>query len=383
MLILTLMLATLLMVVMQMLTYRRFGLRSLHYTARFDTRRVSEGDRFHFVEIIWNTAFIPMPWVRVESAFDLSLRFHGDADRRIRLGTQYHQFHYSVFTLPARTKVTREHEVVAERRGVYHLDGAAMTTGDLFGLHTNTKHVASSGQLIVYPRIVDLRDLPVPVHRWLGELRIRRSTVDDPFLTSGVREYVQGDPMRLINWKATARTGDLMVHRRDYTADAQIVIYLNVEDSFHMWNKVSQPEVIERAIVYAASAANYAITNGARVGLVTNAAGLTGPRLPIASGASHLESILESLARLQLERQLDFTNLLEEDVRSRVTNQNLLVLTTYVDGEMEEMLLRLQQHGNTVTIVNPTQLVDGLEARAAATAGPEGGERTVKRERTV
>ncbi|QSO48286.1 DUF58 domain-containing protein [Alicyclobacillus mengziensis] len=80
----------------------------------------------------------------------------------------------------------------------------------MFGLHTASKQVPLSGELIVYPRILEFGELPAPLHRWLGELKIRHSVVTDPFLVSGVREYLPGDSIRLIHWKATAHTGDVI-----------------------------------------------------------------------------------------------------------------------------------------------------------------------------
>ena len=59
---------------------------------------------------------------------------------------------------------------------------------------------------------------------------MRRWIVDDPFMLAGVREYQYGDSMRDVNWKATAKTGNLQVNQRDFTADRRLMVYLNVED---------------------------------------------------------------------------------------------------------------------------------------------------------
>lgn len=349
--------ATFIVTMLEMLVYRWLGLRSLNYTARFDVERVTAGERIHFVEVVSNSSFIPLPWLRVESAFDLSLRFHGQSEKRIRLGSQFHQFHYSVFTLPARTKITRQHDVICERRGVYTLTSAAMTTGDLFGLYRGTKQIPLTGQLMVYPQMLALTELPVPVHRLLGDMLVRQFTVADPFSVSGVREYVPGDEIRLINWKATAHANQTMVHRRDFTADSQLLIYLNVEDSPNMWNKVSRPDLIEHGIVYAASVARYAIETGGKVGFVTNGSGDGVKQIAPLSGIAHLEILLESMARLQIERNVDFVWVLQEAISQQLQYRDILLLTTYVDDGIQNAIDDLERLNNVVRVVNLAEVV--------------------------
>ncbi|KPV45533.1 DUF58 domain-containing protein [Alicyclobacillus ferrooxydans] len=346
--------ATLLVILLQMLIYRWVSLRAVDYTAGFDARRASAGDTIHFSEQIRNQALIPIPWVRVESSFDLSLRFHGASDRQIKLGQQFHQFHYSVFSLARRTQITRRHDVVCSARGVFELDGAVMTTGDLFGLWRSTRHYPVKSEVIVYPRVEAYEDLPLPVSRSLGEMLVRRSFVDDPFMVSGVREYVPGDSLKLINWKATAHTGDVMVHRRDATADLQLMIYLNVEDMENMWNKVSHPEWIEQGIVIAASAAAFAVQHGMRVGFVTNAENAT--RTLMLTGDAHLEELLDRMARIRIEREIGFERLLEAEIRDQTKNTAMLILTAYVNEDLEAAFIALRRLGNFVHVVNLREL---------------------------
>lgn len=68
--------------------------------------------------------------------------------------------------------------------------------------------------MLIYPVLLNLDELPLPIHSWLGELPVKRWIVEDPFLTAGIREYSSGDSMGLVNWKATARTGVMQVHKK-------------------------------------------------------------------------------------------------------------------------------------------------------------------------
>ena len=136
---------------------------------------------------------------------------------------------------------------------VYTLDSAAITCGDLFGLQEISKTFQIDANLVVYPKILSMEDILLPSHSLQGDVVVRRWIVEDPFIISGVREYNYGDPLNRINWKATARTGQLQVRNNDFSAHPRILIYLNVDISEDMWEAVTDRERIEKGISYAAS----------------------------------------------------------------------------------------------------------------------------------
>src|SRR5699024_9228119 len=141
------------------------------------------------------------------------------------------QFHKSLFSLKPYKKITRWHDVTCLKRGDYRMETVTMTSGDPLGF--NPKHRVinvSNANILVYPNLVPLGDIPFPTHSWMGYITVRRWIVEDPFLTAGVREYTHGDSMNAINWKATARTGNLQVNKKDFTADPHLMIYLNFDD---------------------------------------------------------------------------------------------------------------------------------------------------------
>jgi uncharacterized protein (DUF58 family) len=85
-------------------------------------------------------------------------------------------------------------------------------------------------------------------------------------LTRGVREYVPGDPVRLLHWPATARAGTPMVRELDGPQRPRLVVVADL--------RTFDPE---RSAALAAGAAIDALAHGARVDLATAEA--SGPRL--------------------------------------------------------------------------------------------------------
>ena len=219
------------------------------------------------IEIIENRK-APVPWLRVESQFRSGLAFDNQLNLDISEG-QFNQNHKSFFSLLPWTKILRRHRITAKRRGLYKLGTVSMTTG----IWSEWSRLSEQDVVRRHYRVPDADGCVgygAPGQTWMGEMLVRRWILEDPFLISGVREYRDGDPLKDIQWKATARTGILQVHRRDTTADSRLLIYLNIEDHEQMWSKATRPEPIEYGIRLAAGITAHLLSQGMEIGMGTN-----------------------------------------------------------------------------------------------------------------
>lgn len=331
--------------------YRRRALKGIRYERYFSKRAAFEGDEVEMIEVIANAKLLPLPWLRLESSIPAGLAFGKQSNLAIHAGEIY-QNHSSLFHLRPYRQITRRHKVGCARRGLYRLESATMTTGDPLGLNSEVKRFPLDLELLVYPRAVPLEELPLPNHSWLGEVTVRRWIVEDPFLTAGIRAYRPGDPLSQINWKATARTGELQVHKRDYTADHRLVICLNVEVSDSMWRTVTAPERIELGIRYAASVAEYALRNGLSVGFICNARLTDGPAEPVRiepqAATDQLELLLKTMARLVLDRTVSMVRLLELELEAGAADTDYLIISCHWGEKLAETAELLRRGGNGV-----------------------------------
>lgn len=338
---------------MQSGLFRRFALSKITYKRSFKVSSCFEGEALELIEIIENRKVLPVPWLRVESQFRMGLVFRGQQNLDISEG-QYNQNHKSFFSLMPWTKIVRRHYVTAAHRGVYRLGTVSMTSGDLLGNNTVVGSFPLHGGLVVYPEPLDVFDMSLPVQTWMGDMIVRRWIVEDPFLVSGVREYRDGDPLKNIHWKASARSGSLQVHRRDATADYRIKIYLNIEDHELMWNMATRPEPVEHGIRLAAGVASHLLSQGMEIGLGSNGSLEEESNelidIPISGGSEQLNLIYESLARLELNRVLSFHDYLEQELYRLEGRHDILVLSTYVNDRLQTMLNRFKEEGHRVQV---------------------------------
>lgn len=354
---------TLFIIVLQRWIYTKWGLARIRYTRFFSHRAVFEGEQIEMVDEISNQKILPVPWLRLESNIDANLQFK----KSYEVDTNHHQFHRSLFSLMPYQKVARKHHVTCIKRGYYGLRTVAITSGDPLGFagKHQSETIDVSAAVLVYPSLVPMEDIPLPSHSWQGDIVVRRWIIEDPFIAAGVREYTYGDPMNNVNWKATARSGILQVTKKDYTADHHLMIYLNFDLTEDIWMPITDESLIEKGISYAASIAQYAISQGIPTGFGCNSY-LNDPFKKVVTekepihiqpqgSKSHQYYLFETMAKLKMERSKSFHLFLEEEVGEQMKDTDLLFITAFVSEKMQAHIQKLEAKGNAVEILRLDQ----------------------------
>lgn len=167
-------------------------------------------------------------------------------------------------SLPPRRSVVRRYELPTTRRGRHTVGPLAMQRTDPFGLARRRWDAGECATLWVHPRRWPARPLSRRLLRHLryaGTHGLVRGVED----LREVREYVPGDDVRHVYWKATARTGTVMV--RDLADPAQPRITVGVDTRAG----VLSPELFEDAVDVAASVLLACSRAGYPTRLVTSA----------------------------------------------------------------------------------------------------------------
>jgi uncharacterized protein (DUF58 family) len=266
-------------------------------------------------------------------------------------------------------RIKRTYRIVCTKRGYYPLGSATVTTGDLLGLTEKYLSYIPEAGLHVYPLPVMRPELNLPSRSFQGDVVVRRFFLPDPFMPSGVREYVPGDPQNLINWKASAKTGHLVVHKRDFTADSKLLVFFNVDYSANSWDNSSMVKnsTLEHALRIMATILDLSIANGQQTALWTNAASLRDGKeisVPPALGRTQREELFAAMAEIQFVRTRNFHMLLMEAAEI-VRDSDILLMTRYMTKEIEIEIDALRRAGNKVEVLTIPDITEK--------PSPEGG----------
>jgi uncharacterized protein (DUF58 family) len=126
------------------------------------------------------------------------------------------------------------YRVHGHRRGRHVLGPLRLRLVDPFGLVERSAVGADTAPLLVVPRVVPLGpDGPAGGQGGGGEGSRRTIAVhgEDDVST---REYRHGDDLRKVHWKATARTGELMVRLEERPWRAQATLFVDTRSRAHL-----------------------------------------------------------------------------------------------------------------------------------------------------
>ncbi|KAB8132333.1 DUF58 domain-containing protein [Gracilibacillus oryzae] len=348
----------LIIILLQGMIYNKWGLKGITYKREFKQKTVFEGETIEMVDQIVNRKLLPIPWIRLESK--ISQHLVTEALENKAGGEEV--FHRSLFSLLPYQKITRTHHLTAMKRGYYPLDTVSVTTGDAIGFGESFDSIEASTAVTVYPKIVAIDEIPLPSHSWLGDISVKRWIIEDPFLHAGVRVYRAGDPLNTINWKATARSQKMQVNKKDYTADHHLMIYVNFDTNEDIRLPIENPERLEEALSYAASLAAYTIEQGIATGFgcngyfvepFTNTLERIKPSIRVgpSSSGSQLDYILDTIAKVKMDRSRNFRAFLEEDIEQELSDTDIILFTRQVSEKVEQKIAQLEQLGNAVEVV--------------------------------
>ena len=161
-----------------------------------------------------NPSVLPVVWLQVHDSFPVLLGAPG--------------FFRQVFSLGSYGRAAFSYTVEGRRRGYHTIGPLALHSGDIFGLSERQTRRLAAEYLIVYPKIVPLTRVGLPSRAPLGALRHSRPIYEDPSRILGKRNYVSGDSLRRVDWKATAAIGRLQVKLYEPSIALETAIFLNL-----------------------------------------------------------------------------------------------------------------------------------------------------------
>lgn len=240
--------------------------KGLQVKLAFRDRYIYEGDTSILKEIVVNDKWLPLPALEVRIAMSANLEFTGAAAENSGVTDQTYK--RDIFSFLFHQKVTRSLTFAGKKRGYYTVRQADIKAYDFFYNHLGYESFSEDAVLYVYPAQVDTRRLDIICTAISGTVLVQNQLFPDPFEFSGIREYQPTDPMNRLNWKASMRTGTLLVNQFDSTTNLDLALIFDLEDS-HIWK---EEPLVEETIRIVSSLAARLVKARMPVELFSNAA---------------------------------------------------------------------------------------------------------------
>jgi uncharacterized protein (DUF58 family) len=219
--------------------------------------------------------------------------------------------HWSLAAEPRfRLSGVRPHEVVrlsypiaGTHRGRFTVGPLRLRVCDPLGAVQLVRRYTATDEVVVYPRIEPLPPgLTRGLHLGSGSSNERRLyNTGDEFHT--MREYVQGDDLRLVHWPSTAKQHTIMVRQQELPWQAEATVLLDTRARAH---RGAEPDgTFERAVSLAASVIWHLARSDYHLRLVT----ATDTHSPAAARGRQLLDRLAEIAPARTEHLLGLSSL--------------------------------------------------------------------------
>ncbi len=217
------------------------------------------------------------------------------------------------------------YKVTPTQRGEYHFGNIILYVKSLLGFLMHRYDIAAECVIPVYPSFMQLRKYELlsktTIQSENGNKRMRKIGHSMEF--EQIKEYVSGDDIRTINWKATARKSALMVN--NYTDEKSQQVYCLIDKGRLMKMPFNNLSLLDYAINSTLVLSSVCLQKQDKVGLITfaNKIGtvLAADRKPIQRA-----NILQLLYNQETQFLESDYEMLYLQIRSRIKQRSLLIL---------------------------------------------------------
>lgn len=305
-----------------------FSVKNTIQGIRFAPKRLSNGDE--------NTIRIQ---VENQYPFSVSLQVIDEIPHQFQVRNFDIRIH-----LKANEKKQLSYELRPTKRGEYDFGTINLYANSFLGLLTRRTKIHQPEVIPVYPSFIQMRKFEMyAISNRLTDIGVKKiRRIGHTMEFDQIREYVPGNDIRSINWKATARSNSLMVNQFQDERSQRVV---NVID---MGRVMKMPfeglSLLDYAINTSLLISNIALLKEDKAGLFT----FTNNKLTVVKPEKrrpHIQRIQESLYNLE-------TNFLESNyerllvgLKTHLNQRSLVLLYTNFEtlDSMERQLPYLQR----------------------------------------
>jgi uncharacterized protein (DUF58 family) len=321
--------------------WSHYALRGLSGKISINHDRAFPGEEIELAFELTNKG-LPLPWLETE----MELPHRLVTGKRPASSYTWERLRW-VTALSRGQTITWKHTVEAKARGDYRLGPLRLRSGDMFGLFPKELVLPHFQSLLVYPRILPINKLNLPLRALLGEKNTPRSIYEDISRVAGARDYRYDDSFKHIHWKASAAHSKLQTRQYESSTSLSLLLIFDV-NSFPQ-----ETEEFEYAVSTVASLAYEAEREGFAVGLVTNSEPEI--QLPIGSGRNQLMQILEALARITAKSRVSLYQQMDRLRAIFPMEATLAVVTHTATPTLTGLAHQLDQEGHALVLISTEQ----------------------------
>jgi len=238
-------------------------------------------------------------------------------------------------------------------RGVHAFPAIQALVWDRWSLSASTLSIPEESGFFAQPRIETFDTIPIRPRRTRAFAGVVKANLGGTGLDFfGCREYVSGDDIRRINWRAFAHWNELVINEYEQERITDVTVILDARERVN--TRIGEGCVFDHAVRAAASLGLHFLDQGNYVGLLVYGNYLDWTYL--STGRVQRERILEALARARTADKSVFEDLRNIPARLFPPRSQLILVSPLADEDDVEILGILRAREYQILLVSPNVL---------------------------
>ena len=261
---------------------------------------------------------------------------------------------YTLLYMKPWQEVSFEYSLKLPLRGHYHLGPVKMRVKDAFDLFYNERIEESVHSFSVFPQIEVLEEQVITSRApklLSGAMPLNVIGTGTEFYS--LREFVPGDSLRSVNWKALAKKGKMMVNETVREDVMDVILLVDAREVSAVGGGRDTP--LEMSCRAAATYAKQLLDERNNVALMVY--GDTIDRIDLDRGEHHLFKILTGLSSAKPQGNLKL-EIVMKDLLPHLPSGSPIILFSSLDDDhtISEAFTSTISRGFTITTISPSSL---------------------------
>ena len=261
---------------------------------------------------------------------------------------------YTLLYMKPWQEVSFEYSLKLPLRGHYHLGPVKMRVKDAFDLFYNERLEESIHSFSVFPQVEVLEDQVITSRSpklLSGAMPLNVIGTGTEFYS--LREFVPGDSLRSVNWKALAKKGKMMVNETVREDVMDVILLVDAREVSAVGGGKDTP--LEMSCRAAATYAKQLLDERNNVALMVYGDSIN--RVDLDRGEHHLFKILTALSSAKPQGNLKL-ELVMKDLLPHIPSGSPIILFSSLDDDhtISEAFTSTISRGFTITTISPSSL---------------------------
>ena len=299
----------------------------LQSSVKLPDKALYSGDEITIIYKIENNSIFHIPYLKIHSY--ISEELTGKKAEKI------------VKTLKPKELIKYRENIKLKRRGHYELGKIEVIVSDAFGFFHLKKKIISETSLLVYPEAIELSNFTITAVEQLGELHVDNIAFQDKSRISSLRDFKEGDSIKSIHWKLSAKLDDIIIKNYENRGDAHTIVLI---DNYNKHFENDQDRHLEDKIVdISLSIINYYLNQNIPVNFKTQ----NNNELIEIQGhqKTDIKPFLDSLARFKANGALEFSEFIIPQIDSFRKDSTVIIITPNLNKSIGTLSISLKTKG--------------------------------------